>query len=130
MIWSHNKFQDNHLYNNPITMDNIPSNVALNIVGSNCLFVNTGVNAENIPIMNTKINATIMLISIAGENIVGGTPINNTENIAPSTNMKNPLVNTTTARYFAAYSMYGPSITSLLALIIEMDIHSVLSCIR
>ena len=73
-------------------MDSIPSNVAPRIVGNNCLFVNTGLNAENIPIMNTNINATTMLTRIPQDMIVGGTPMNSTENTAPSTNMKNPLV--------------------------------------
>lgn len=100
-------------------MANIPSNVAPIIVGNNCLFVNTGVNAENIPIMNTNTKTTNMLINIVGENIVGGIPINNTENNTPKVNIKKPLVIKTTDLYFDAYSMYGPSITSHLALIIE-----------
>ena len=75
-----------------MTIDNIPSNVAPKMVGSNCLFVNTGANAENIPIINTNINATIIFTTIPHEKIVGGTPMNSTEKIAPSTNMKNPLV--------------------------------------
>ena len=100
-------------------MANIPSNVAPIMVGNNCLFVNTGVNAENIPIMNTNTKTTNMLINIVGENIVGGIPINNTENNTPKVNIKNPLVIKTIDLYFDAYSMYGPSITSHLALIIE-----------
>ena len=67
----------------------------------------------------TKIKATAILTRIPKEKMLGGTPINNTENTHPRTNMKNPLVKTTIALYFAAYSMYGPSITSDLALIIE-----------
>ena len=100
-------------------MDNIPSNVAPSIVGNNCLFVNTGLNAEKIPIINTNINATIMFIKILQDVINGGIPKNNTENNTSSTIMKNPLVKYTIALYFEAYSMYGPSITSDLALIIE-----------
>ena len=75
MIRPHNKFQNNHLYNNPSTIDNIPSNVAPSIVGKSCLFVNTGVNAENIPIINTNTRTTIILRIIVGENIVAGTPM-------------------------------------------------------
>lgn len=100
-------------------MAKIPSNVVPKMVGSNCLFVNTGAKAENIPIINTNMTATRILTRIPHEKIVGGTPMNNTENTAPSTNMKNPLVTTTIALYLAAYSMYGPSITSLFALMIE-----------
>ena len=73
-------------------MANTPSNVAPKMVGNNCLFVNTGENADKIPIINTKINATAILTKIPHEKIVGGIPMNNTENIAPSTSMKNPLV--------------------------------------
>ena len=97
----------------------IPSNVDASIVGSSCLFVNTGVNEEKIPIMNTNINATIILIIMPHEKMLGGTPMNNTENIAPSVNMNSPLVIITIDLYLLAYSMYGPSITSLFALIIE-----------
>ena len=73
-------------------MESIPSNVVPSIVGNNCLFVNTGENADIIPIMNTNINATAILTKIPKENMFGGIPMNSTENTAPSTNMKNPLV--------------------------------------
>ncbi len=73
-------------------MASTPSNVEPKMVGSNCLFVNTGENAENIPIRNTNINATIILVIIPNDMIDGGTPMNNTEKTHPSTNMKNPLV--------------------------------------
>ena len=73
-------------------MANIPSSVVHNIVGNSCLFVNTGANAEKIPIMNTNINATSTFSKNPSDMIVGGTPMNNTEKTQPSTNMKNPLV--------------------------------------
>ena len=86
------------------------------MVGNNCLFVNTGLNAEKIPIMNTNINATKIFIRILQEVMTGGIPKNNTENSTPSTIMKNPLVKYTIARYLDAYSIYGPSMTSDFAL--------------
>ena len=73
-------------------MESIPSNVAPSIVGNNCLFVNTGENADNIPIINTNIKATITFTTIPIEYMSGVIPRNNTENTTPSTNMKNPLV--------------------------------------
>ena len=41
---------------------------------------------------NKNASPTIIFTIIPNDKIVGGTPMNNTENIAPSTNMKNPLV--------------------------------------
>ena len=79
-------------YNNPKIIDSIPSNVDPRIVGRSCLFVNTGVNAENIPIRNTNTNTTNMFSSIVGENIDGGIPMNNTENSVARVNIMNPRV--------------------------------------
>ena len=100
-------------------MANTPSRVVPSMVGNNCLFVNTGLNAEKIPIINTNTNDTKTLIKILHDVITGGTPKNNTENSTPSTIMKNPLVKYTIALYLEAYSIYGPSITSHFALMIE-----------
>ena len=66
-----------------------------------------------------KINITIKSTIIPSENSFGGTPMNNTANKSPSVTIRNPLVTTTNERYLEASSIYGPSITSDFALMIE-----------
>ena len=115
-IWM---FMGIYLFSNILWLFGINgSSIVFPIVFALCI-ANTGVNAEKIPIINTNIKATTILTKIPHENIFGGIPINNTENRAPSTNIRNPLVTNTTDLYLAAYSIYGPSITSDFALIIE-----------
>ena len=100
-----------------MTIAKIPSAEVTNIVGYNCLLVNIGENALTIAIMTGSNNDTIMHTMNLSEKSSGATPKNNTQYIKPKVNIRNPLVTYTKLRYFEASSIYGPSITSDLALI-------------
>ena len=66
--------------------------------------------------ITVNINVTAIFMSIVQLRMFGGIPRNNVAKILANTNIRNPRLMYTYARYFAAYSRSGPSITSAFVL--------------